>query len=423
LAAPPARPAPVVLKAAAESPARPGPVVLKAADQPAAPVVLKAADEPPAAEAAAKPPSPGPARREPLRFHARVQFDPGRWSPGDLRAEIDDDGLILVLASGERRRVRPGSGSTYRGRNFLTADLGDREIEISMEALSLNTYKLAQDLSAFLDGQRGPLDPAGYAISFDDKVWREIVPRLAGIRPPAGFVVAFVVVPPLWVLYWLATLCLRPFGVRRWPTRARIVATLLVCCAFLASCPCGVLSIGVMVNYGAAWQHWPTITLGDGAATVQMPATVSTRTSKLDTGEKVNVIECNTSGLTTVNYAAAVVELPKGQEGRTADAAFELASPLRVELFDKLCGIQMRRTPPRLTKKITLEGGYPGLERRFETGGFDSQSRHFEGQLAERCYLVKDRVYVLVVFRDRPAPRDPAEFDRFLNSLKVKAEK
>jgi hypothetical protein len=154
-----------------------------------------------------------PVEQKPIQLYVRVHYDPKRWfAPGDLRAEIDEDGLRIDQGKGDWRRARPGSGSVYRGRNFLTADLGDRVIEISLEALTLNTHQLARDLSGFLDGQRGPPDLAGYAISFEDKLWTEIMPRLARIRPPAGFVLAYFVVPPFWLLYFLSGLCLRPLG-------------------------------------------------------------------------------------------------------------------------------------------------------------------------------------------------------------------
>jgi hypothetical protein len=414
----------VVLKAA-EQLARPEPTVVKPVEQPARPepTVLKPVDEPLVVVPAVKPPTPGSVEPQPIRLHARVHYDPKRWfRPGDLRAEINADGLKLNPGSGEWQLARPGSGSQYRGRNFLTADLGDRVIEISLEALSLNTHKLARDLSAFLGGQRGKLEPADYTITFDDKLWNEIVPRLARLRPPAGFVLAFLVVPPLWVLYSVAGLCLRPFGSRRWSLAARLVATLLLCGGCLLSCPCGLLGVGAVFNYAPYWQHWPAVSLGDGAATVAMPGSVTTRTAKTSTGQKVSIVECRTKGLRAVNYAVAVVELLPGQAGAAPDAAFDQAGEVRAELLDKCCDDQWRREPPRSTRKLTLEDRYPGLERRFDTGGFDSKSRQLEGQVAERCYLVKGRIYVLVVFRDGRTPTNPAEFDRFLDSLKLTAE-
>jgi hypothetical protein len=360
---------------------------------------------------------------KPIKLYARVHYDPKRWfGPGDLRAEIGPDGLKIDMGNAEWRRARPGSGSEYRGRNFLTADLGDRVIEISLEALTLNTHQLAQDLSAFLNGQRGPLDPAGYAIGFDDKLWTEIIPRLAWIRPPAGFVLAFFVLAPFWLLYVVAGFCLRPLGSRRWSVGMRVAATLVLGGAFLASCPCGFFGIATALAFAPMWQHWPTVALGD-SATVDLPGTSSTRTLTPPVGPKVTVVESRTKGLHVVNYAAAVVELQPGQVADTPDAAFEQVAGLRVELIDKCCDEQHRREPPRLTKGVTLAGRYPGLERRFDTDGYDSKSRLLDGQLAERCYLVNGRVYVLVVFRNSATPTKPAEFERFLDSLQVAADK
>jgi hypothetical protein len=164
------------------------------------------------------------------------------------------------------------------------------------------------------------------------------------------------------------------------------------------------------------------VALGD-SATVDMPGASSTRTLTPPVGPKVTVVESRTKGLHVVNYAAAVVELPPGQVGDTPDAAFDQVGGLRVEVFDKCCDDQHRREPPKLTKGVTLSGRYPGLERRFETSGYDSKSQLLEGQLAERCYLVNGRVYVLVVFRNSATPTKPAEFDRFLDSLKLPGDK
>jgi hypothetical protein len=46
-----------------------------------------------------------------------------------------------------------------------------------------------------------------------------------------------------------------------------------------------------------------------------------------------------------------------------------------------------------------------------------------EGQLAERCYLVNGRVYVLIVFRKSATPTKPAKFERLLDSLKLAGDK
>jgi hypothetical protein len=179
------------------------------------------------------------------------------------------------------------------------------------------------------------------------------------------------------------------------------------------------LGFVIALNSAPKWQHWPTASLGDGLATIEMPQTSSTRSWTTPSGQKVSVVECRTKGFHAVNYAAAVVALPPGQAADTPEAAFDLVGEVRVELHQKCCGDQQRKEPAYSTKKLTLDGRYAGLERRFEASGFDSKSRLLEGLVAERCYLVDRQVYILVVFCDTRTPTNPAEFDRFLDSLKL----
>jgi hypothetical protein len=402
-----ADPAAAKVVAAAPAPAPP-PAQAAPAVVETAPVTL--VDEAETAPAEALVPEPAavvtvsPVDFRPLFFPVLVR-DPDRVLKGLWDAELTETGLRLTRPRHSAEFIPVGKGSARHLRaNRLAVNVHGREVVLELDKPRVDQARLARDVAAYLNGERGPLDPGGYRVP----KWLWLLP-LAPLGLPIVGIARDLLLDGvggvfLWLLIWAVTAVVALILTRRstWTVRQRLTGGSVTAGA-------GYLFLLLMALFGPSGprripsNEWAYVPTGGGGWQALMP--VSRTVSAMPRADLFG-LQGDFYSVYRPREDLTFVAGPVANVGGGDD--FEVFKQARSRLQTWIVG------PPTGDVSIRHPSGAPGRELVFRK----VRSVSVEGALVLRFYLIGGRLYVLAVHGPKASPDHP-DVKKFLDSLHV----
>jgi hypothetical protein len=102
----------------------------------------------------------------PMELRVQLKKDPQKKLKGAFVARLTREGLQLKQGSKHDFLIPPGAGAQHLGGNMLSLTIGDRPVEVHVTKLGVYQMRLAREMAAFLNGERGPLDPKRFRVEW-----------------------------------------------------------------------------------------------------------------------------------------------------------------------------------------------------------------------------------------------------------------
>ncbi len=319
----------------------------------------------------------------PFKLRAKVKKDPYRIFKGTIRAEVSRSGLHLSSGRKDQAFVPVGTPVRYLGGNRIVVPLDDRDVELAVGNRTVYRQRLARDVARFLSGDRELPRPAEFRWPwYVYLLWLAPsgVPFFALGLDAAGYQAGYTC-----LLFFLAVplFFVGQFLIQRekWFTRPRLALAAGVSATAYAAVAWAATNAPLAPVPASDWRS-----LNGGGFSVRMPGTVYMQ-NRIRDGQSVAVYVVDLKQQQAV-YTFGYVDLPPGPQQRT-EAQLN-------EVFDE--GVRsLRNETPGVTrvseKPIVLSSWqWPGREYLF-----DVPNPTLKGTMVARMYLVRNRLYTLVV--------------------------
>jgi phage FluMu protein Com len=342
----------------------------------------------------------------PLKTPVVIEKDPDKVFKGQMQAELSAEGLSLRQGKKHDLLLPVGTPARYVGKNKLAVTIDDREVTVIIANPRTYQNRLAQDIVAFLKGDKTYLRAKDYVIPLGLYALT--------VLPLTVLIFTFIWRAPwaegswrLWGTIWggvggaLMGACVAVLQQQRWPTALRVGGCLgLTALGYIAFFVTLLVSGGLGGPLIAA-NAWKTFSPPGGRFSVDMPGTPVPRNMPGPGGLLLHIwmVELkNPNCAFGVEYgdfpANELNHIPIEQRFVGARQGM-LASTPNSELVSE--------------RPLTLQE-HPGREYVLRIRG--------HGQMIAQAYIVGNRFYMLLAGGDRFGPSSP-DVQKFLKSFRL----